>query len=124
MKWTKTNSTVAAGLAVLAIAVTIAVKHQPAVKDSYFDPDTDKLRLLPNNLIVARPTHFPKSRAKMRHVHEDSESITRTLGRNVSLRDVIAEAYDCNPARVILPADAPKGGFDFLVTTGVTARDE
>ena len=114
---------VAAGIAVLAIiAVATAVKH-PTIKDSYFDPDTDKLRLLPDNLIVVRPTHFPKNPAKMRHVHEDSESITRTLGRNVPLRDVIAEAYDCNPSRVVLPADAPKGGFDFLVTTGENARD-
>lgn len=116
------------GTAVIAILAVVAmamvVKHQPQVKDSYFDPDTDKLRLLPNNLIVARPTHFPKSSAKMRHVHENSSSVTRTLGRNVSLRDAIAEAYDCNPALVVLPADAPKGGFDFLVTTGNSAQDD
>src|SRR5277367_4853194 len=114
MKWTKTHSTVVAGIAILAVvAVALVVKHQPQVKDSYFDPDTDKLRLLPNNLIVVRPTHFPKNSAKMRHVHEDSSSVTRTLGRNVPLRDVIAEAYDCNASRVVLPPDAPKGGFDF-----------
>jgi uncharacterized protein (TIGR03435 family) len=126
MKWTNTKTTATVGIAILAaVAVAMVVKHQfPQVKDSYFDPDTDKLRQLPANLAVVRPTHFPKSSAKMRHVHENSESVTRTLGRNVPLRDAIAEAYDCNPSRVVLPADAPKGGFDFLVTTGNSAQDD
>ena len=49
------------GILVLAAALTgIAVKHLSSkVKDSYFDPATDKLRLLPANLVVVRPTHFP-----------------------------------------------------------------
>ena len=124
MNWTKTKTTVTAGGAILVVALAAVVKlHSPAVKDAYFDPDTDKLRLLPANLVFVRPTHFPHFSAKQRHVHENSESITRTLGRNVPLRDAIAEAYDCNPARVVLPVDAPKGGFDFLVTTGDNARD-
>ena len=122
MKWINTKTTVMVAALLAVIIVTMVVKHQ-TVKDSYFDPDTDKLRLLPANLVVVRPTHFSKSSAKMRHVHENSESVTRTLGRNVPLRDAIAEAYDCNPSRIVLPTDAPKGGFDFLVTTGADARE-
>lgn len=124
MKRTMITSTVAAGIAVAAIiAVAMAMKH-PTVKDSCFDPDTDKLRQLPKGLVVVRLSHFPKNSAKMRELHEDSSSVTRALGRNVPLRIAIAEAYDCNPARVVLPPDAPKTGFDFLVTTGVSARDD
>jgi uncharacterized protein (TIGR03435 family) len=126
MKWTKTKTTVTVGIAILmVVAVAMVVKWQfPQVKDSFFDPDTDKLRLLPANLVVVRPTHFPHSTSKIRHVHDDDgEPITRTLGRDVSLRDAIAEAYDCNPARVVLPPDAPEGGFDFLVTTTADTRE-
>jgi uncharacterized protein (TIGR03435 family) len=35
---------------------------------------------------------------------------------------VIGAACDCNPSRVVLPSDAPKGGFDFLVTAGADSR--
>ena len=116
MKWTTTKTTVTVGIAILAVvAVALVVKHQ-SVKDSYFDPDTDKLWQLPANLTVVRPTHFPKLSAQIRHV-QNGDSGARMLGRNVPLRDVIAEAYDCNPARVLLPADAPTNGFDFLATT-------
>ena len=126
MNWTKTKTTVTVGGAILVLTLATVVKlhFTTVIKDAYFDPDTDKLRQLPANLIVVRPTHFPHFSAKQRHLHEDSSSVTRTLGRNVSLRDAIAEAYDCNPSRVVLPADAPKGGYDFLVTTGVNARED
>ena len=39
------------------------------------------------------------------------------LGRNTSLQQLMATAYDFNPARVVLPPDAPTNNFDFLVTT-------
>ena len=113
-----------AGIVLLAAVATGVVIHLGAqVKDSYFDPDTDKLRQLPADLVVVRPTHFPNYSAKISTI-EDSKgkSAERLLGRNVSLPDVIGAAWDCNPARVVLPADAPKGGFDFLVTTSVDSR--
>src|SRR5262249_7565263 len=109
-------------LASLAVAMVVKLRS-PQIKDSYFDPDTDKLRVLPLNLVGLRPTHFPNSSAKVRHVHDAThEFITRTLGRAVPLRDAIAEAWDCNPVRVVLPPEAPKGNFDFLVTTESDAR--
>ena len=39
------------------------------------------------------------------------------LGRNVSLQQLMATAYNFNLARVVLPPDAPTNNFDFLVTT-------
>ena len=124
MNWNMTKTMVAAGGAILVVALAAVVKPHffPGIKDAYFDPDVDKLRLLPAGLVVARPTHFPQKPAKMRHLRDDGGRVTRTLGRDVPLRDAIAEACDCNPSRVELPPDAPTGGFDFLVTTG-DARD-
>jgi uncharacterized protein (TIGR03435 family) len=121
-----TKTLVAGGSIILAAALAAAVKPHffPVIKDAYFEPDTDKLRLLPKNLVVVRPTHFPGEKAKMREIHENSPSDTRSVGRNVPLRTAIAEAYDCNPARVELPADAPQGGYDFLATTGQNARED
>jgi len=126
MKSITTKTTITAGLVLLtAIALAADMKQSSAVKDSYFDPDTDKLRELPANLVIVRPTHFPESAPKIRHVHgEEGNSVTRTLGRDVSFRETIAEAYDCNPMRVALPAGAPTGGFDFLATTGSNARED
>ena len=113
------------GIVLLGAAATgIVVKHlSSGVKDSYFDPDTDKLRNLPANLVVVRPTRFPDNSAKTRVVPDsEGKPAERMLGRNVPLKSVIGEAWDCNAARVVLPSDAPKGGYDFLITTGADAR--
>jgi uncharacterized protein (TIGR03435 family) len=40
----------------------------------------------------------------------------RMMGYKVSFAEVIAAAYACAPNRVILPPEAPKGDYDFLVT--------
>ena len=119
----KTPLVIAAGFAVLAvvavIGVTLLANH---INDSWFDSDTEELRQLPANLAILRPTHSPNDYAKIRHYHRN-DSLARTLGRNVTLQQTIAEAYDCSPAQVILPSDAPEGRFDFLITTPGHARD-
>jgi uncharacterized protein (TIGR03435 family) len=124
MKTTMTKTMVMLGsVMLLAVAATV-VKSQTAasiVKDAAFEPDKDKLRALPANIEVVQPTHFPQAPAKIKHV-QDGDSLARTVGRNVTFRDLMAEAYDCNPGCVVLPADAPKGGFDFLVTTSPKTR--
>jgi uncharacterized protein (TIGR03435 family) len=119
----KTNPTVTVGVAILAaLAVATAVKSQShQTDDSYFNPDADSLRQVPANLVVLRPTHFSDSYAKISHYHEN-DSLARTVGRDVTLRQAIAEAYDCTPAQVILPPDAPTDRFDFLVTTSSKVR--
>ncbi|HXS68127.1 MAG TPA: hypothetical protein VN761_04745, partial [Candidatus Polarisedimenticolia bacterium] len=125
MKLTNIKITVTVGILTLAAIALAIAAEKPAVKDSYFDPDVDKLRDLPANLVVLRQTHFPDKTPKIRHIHDEDEGpVTRMLGRNVSLRETIGEAYDCNPLRVVLPADGSKSGFDFLITTGSGAREQ
>jgi len=119
----KTPLVIATGFAILAVLVVIGVTLlRNHINDSWFDSDTEELRQLPANLAVLRPTHSPNDYAKIRHYHEN-DSLARTLGRNVTLRQVIGEAYDCDPSRVILPPDAAQGRFDFLVTMSGDARE-
>jgi uncharacterized protein (TIGR03435 family) len=118
----KKTAMAAVGIAILAGAA-IVVKHSLRVKDAYFDAETNRLRQVPADLIVVRTTHFPNSLAKVCEIHDgNGGAVTRAVGRNVRLQDVIGEAWDCNPARVVLPLEAPKGGFDFLVTKTGDAR--
>lgn len=118
----KTPIVIAAGFAIIVvltvIGVTVEANH---INDSWFDSDTEELRQLPANLAVLRPTHS-SSYAKIRD-YDRNGSLARTLGRNVTLQQAIAEAYDCGPAQVILPPDAPEGRIDFLVTTPGDARE-
>lgn len=121
MNMTKTVMA-AVGIVILAGAA-IVVKHSLRVKDAYFDAETDGLRQVPADLIVVRPTRFPNSLSKVCEIYDGKGgAVTRAVGRNVRLQDVIGEAWDCNPARVVLPPEAPKGGFDFLVTKTADAR--
>jgi uncharacterized protein (TIGR03435 family) len=110
---------------VASVVVAIAVSHFSArVKGAYFEPDSNSLRHVPTGLVILQPTHFSHLPADMRHLHEDSSAVTRTMGRDVPLRNVIAEACGCTPAHVVMPADAPEGGYDYLVTTGPQALDD
>jgi uncharacterized protein (TIGR03435 family) len=117
----KKTLTITVGIALLAAIAAVIIVEHPRVKDSYFTPDTDKLRQVPVGLVVVRPTHFPKAEGLIRHYHEN-DSLARTVGRNASFQSMMAEAYDCNFTRVVLPSDAPSGGFDFLVTTSSDVR--
>lgn len=123
MNRTMTTTLVIIGGAVLVAAAMIVKQHfSPAVKEAYFEPDTDKLRLVPSGIVAVRPTRFPLSYGKVRHYHGADDSLARTVGRNASLRQIMAEAYDCNETRVVLPADAPPDRFDFLVTVPQTRK--
>lgn len=116
MKWTNTKTTVIVGIAILAVvAVTMVVKPQP-VKDSYFKPDFDNLRHVPSGIVAVRPTHSTESIGDPIRNMFEKDSLVRAVGCNVTLRDLIAEAYGCEPGLVVLPPDASKSGFDFLVT--------
>lgn len=113
-----------ASLVILLVVVAMVVKGEffPAIKDAYFLADSHQLRLVPANLVVVRLSHFPPSdHDRIRHVHAN-DHVVRTVGHNVSLRDMMAEAYDCDVGQVVLPAGAPKSGFDFLVTTPMETR--
>jgi len=114
----KKIKTIVAGISIFAaVAVVIIVKQQSsAVKDSYFKPDFDNLRYVPSGIVAVRPTHSMQSIGDPVRNMFDQGSLTRAVGCNVTLRDLIAEAYGCEPGSVVLPPDASKSGFDFLVT--------
>lgn len=116
--------TIAAGVAVFAaVAVATDVEYRSGqINNPWFDSDTEELRQLPADLAMLRPTHHRDDYAKIRHYHEN-DSLARTMGRNVTLRQVIGEAYDCSAAHVVLPPDAPKDRFDFLIATAGDARE-
>jgi uncharacterized protein (TIGR03435 family) len=119
----KTALTITIGIAIVAVAAIAMVAGHHAVKDTYFEPDTDKLRQAPANLLVIRPTRFPHSYGKIRHYHEN-DRLARTVGRNASFQAMMAEAYDCDFAQVVLPPGAPQGNFDFLVTKPGQVREQ
>jgi len=111
------------GVVILAAVVVVMAEGHHAVKNAYFEPDTDKLRQVPANLLVIQPTRFPHTHGKIRHYHEN-ENLARTVGRNVSFQAMMAEAYDCDFAQVILPPGTPQDNFDFLVTMRGHVREQ
>ncbi len=97
---------------------TVALKliFFPSIKDAWFQLSAQKLRNVPGGLVIVRPTHFPKSLHKGVIV-TGVKGVPWVLGRNTSLQQLMATAYNFNLARVVLPPDAPTNNFDFLVTT-------
>ena len=97
---------------------------QPRSATAISEPSADKLQQAPaKSSPWSSRTHFPEAHGKIKHTHDgDVMALVRTVGRNVTFRELIAEAYDCEPGCVVLPPDAPKGGFDFLVTVSPKTR--
>ncbi len=91
----KKTLTITVGVIILAVVAAVMAAGYHTVKNAYFEPDTDKLRQVPANLLVLQPTRFPHTYGKIRHYHE-GENLARTVGRNVSFHAMMAEAYDCN----------------------------
>lgn len=115
-------------LAMVVIAVAIAVKliFFPSVKDDYFGWNQRNLRAAPFGIVMVRQTHFPKAMQKgigSTNVKKSGKWVERMMGRNVSLNQLIGAAYGKNPDRVLLPDDAPKTNFDFLITAPGDVRD-
>ena len=119
----KTNLIITTGVATLtALAMAMVVESQSSqIKESYF-ADPSNVQHVPAGLVALRPTHFANTYGKIRHDHEN-DTLTRTVGRDASVRQIIADAYDCDPAQVVMPPDAPQGHFDFLVTKAGHVRD-
>ncbi|HEY3760473.1 MAG TPA: TIGR03435 family protein [Verrucomicrobiae bacterium] len=112
---------VAGALAICALVTVVKHNATPVAKDSWFTVSSDGLAQLPAGLAVLRPTRRLHSSPKIRHTH-DGDSLTRIMGRNTSFRDLMAEAYDCDPGNIVLPPGAPQGEFDFLVTKSPEPR--
>jgi uncharacterized protein (TIGR03435 family) len=108
---------IAGGVILFLIAAAVAVKliYFPAAKNEWFQLNAQKLRQVPGGLAIVRPTHFPKS-LHIGIIGVNVKGARWLLGRNVSLQQLMATAYDYNTARVELPPEAPTNNFDFLVT--------
>lgn len=113
----KGKKAIIAGLIVVLLAA-IAAKliFFPSIKDAYFALGFRDLQQVPSGLVVLRPTHYPFLRYASPMIFPRSRTNVWIVGRNAPLQDLIAVAYGERPSRVVLPPDAPKGNFDFLVT--------
>lgn len=119
---TKTIVLIVGLVCVLAMAAAIKLFYFPTVKDAYFAMDQRSLQQAPSGLVVIRPTHFSLSVFRRGVIYtpsrRDENSAWRLMGRDVSLRDMIAVAWQENGARVSMPAGAPTNDFDFIITAG------
>jgi uncharacterized protein (TIGR03435 family) len=122
MEWTKTKTLVTVGVAVLllvAMAVVVKLAFFPSVNDRFFQISPVRLRQAPPGLVIVRPTHFPDSPQKSSPPGMMETSVKDAqwmVGRNVTLQQLIAIAFSHNPGRIVLPLNAPKGNYDYLVT--------
>ena len=115
-----------AGLLAILLAVIAAKLFLfPAPKDAWFALNYRGLQNVPGGLVVLRPTRYPflKHADPMYVPSPHSRTNFWIMGRNAPLRDLIGIAYGENPSRVVLPLDAPKGNFDFLVTVDHDSRE-
>lgn len=115
MAWTKVKTAaVVAVVVVLAIGTTTITVKQigPVTAEEAFE-HYDSIRYLNRapGVILLRPTQYANQGT---WINGDN---TRMLGRNRSLAWVLADAYRTGPQQMILPADFPAGGFDYLVTS-------
>jgi uncharacterized protein (TIGR03435 family) len=122
--WTKTKTIVTVCILVLA-GVVVLVKHFyfPSVDEQFFQLDSRRLERAPANILIVRRTHFPTSRrsgAFLMNLGPSSRVYTagdiRLVGRNASLLDLIAAAFECQASRVVLPSPPDTNRYDCLVT--------
>ena len=114
MTRTKTIVIIVAAVLLIASAVGVKMIFFPSVKDAWFQTNGQRLRQVPEGLVVVRPTHFPRSPTNgMAYANGGKRWI---VGRNVTFQQLIAVAYSYNAGRIVLPPMAPKNNFDFLAT--------
>jgi len=108
-----------AAVLLMSAAVVVKLIYFPAVREEYFQVNANRLHQVPAGLVVVRPTHSPVRRGSSSSPAMTQSVVNNTLwmvGRNFNLQQLMALAYRCEPGRVTLPPDAPKGNYDFLVT--------
>ncbi len=88
----------------------------PFTKDAYFTMNQGNLLKVPAGIVVIRPTHFPTSVYRRGVINTQDKGITRLMGRNATLSELIATAYGRQVALVVLPPNVPTNNYDFLVT--------
>jgi len=122
MAWTRTKTVIVASAAVLfATSATVVVVEKaisPSVDESLWEMKPENLKKAPP-VVIIRPTRFSDSSCIR-------DSNGRIIARNYDFQGLLGVAYETlNPGgirflfgreRIILPADAPQGGYDLMFT--------
>ena len=124
MAWTKAKTAIVVGMAaVLAVGtagVVIEKESAPVVDDSFFNLQNEIFTKAPPGLAVLRPTHFAQStNTGWRIAQQDAAHGLYNwwfMGRNVPAQSAIQLAYGARLDRLVMPADYPRGNYDFLIT--------
>ena len=120
MVLTKTKLVVIGLLLLAGAAFGLKRVYYPPVADDWFRLDYDHFRHAPAGVLILRPTHFNDPQRSGCLMVSSSPApgqyLPRLLGRNVTLDEVIATAYQCPVSRVLLASGASTNHFDFLVT--------
>ncbi len=112
---------------VAATAWMVKVMLFPSVKEAYFALNERSLQQAGSRLVVVRPTRFARSHfhgVVSTTVRVFRKPVPRFMGRNVSLRELMAVAYGRNADRVLVPDNAPSTHFDFLVTVPRSPQEQ
>lgn len=132
MAWTKAK-TAAVTVAAVILATgttTIVVKEiatpkraAAAIDDSFFAANPDRLMQAPAGLLVLRPSHFQKSSGPLMVSGYKGRTphAPRACGQCISLRDLLAVAYNqFFSSRILLPEspneNVPDARYDLLLT--------
>ena len=119
MAWSKMKTAAVAGVAaILAIGTTTVVVKQfisPPVENYFAHFETMNLEKAPPVLIL-RPSRYARQGDYIITTKMDLHDFGKVMRRGCSLASIFASAYDFGQERIVLPADAPKGQFDLLLT--------
>jgi uncharacterized protein (TIGR03435 family) len=128
MAWSKAKTAIVAGIVVLLASgtTTVAIKNFKSSNgaqgiDAYIsDINLEDYEKAPP-LLVIQPTHFQKYQGIMgRFVPSDGKFV----GRDRTIKDIIATAYDFHTPRIIFPDQMPTNHYDFLVTVPDHSREQ
>jgi uncharacterized protein (TIGR03435 family) len=119
MAWTKMKTATVLGVAtILAIGTTTVVVKKfisPPVESYFARFETLDLDKAPPVLIL-RPSRYPRQGDYIITTKMDLHNFGKVMRRGCTFDALLASAYDFGTERMVLPADAPKGRFDLLLT--------
>ena len=119
MAWTKMKTAAVVGIAtILGIGTTTVVVKQyisPPVENYFAHPEIMDLDKAPPVLIL-RPSRYAGPRDYVITTKADLHDFGKVMRRSCPFGLLLASAYDFGTERMVLPANAPKGQFDLLLT--------
>jgi hypothetical protein len=125
MAWTKMKTATVVGVAtILAIGTTTVVVKKfisPPVEYYFAHFETMDLDKAPPVLIL-RPSKYPRQGDYIITTKMDLHNFGKVMRRGCTFDALLASAYDFGTERMVLPADAPQGRFDLLLTLPINRR--